>query len=634
MVKRKQGSTAGSSDMKDVCVQTDFVPELKSHALTIDKAVAVKDAERKLAGVYSGLLTYEPQEIHEPKVKFIEDKKTAPILLQADKVLQVDKIASGPSAGFNFLDKVDQKIEEVRQHEDGGSAQVVKSINFGSEAKKPSLLGKEEAVKEPTLSFKALDNKTETASSSKPVSTNETSKPSFNFGVSKDSASKPEQPSLFSKEKESSVPSFNFGGSKSAETPSFNFGAKTLASSAVPSGTTSTEKKSEAAAGFSSGVSKPEEKKDATLFGSVKPDGQKEASTFSLTSKAEEKKGTTLFNFGTKTEDKIPPTTSSTFGINPEEKKTSPPTFAFGSKPDDKKEPTPAFTFGSKPDDKKEPTPTFAFGSKPDDKKESTPTFSFASKPQESKSAFNFAATTSDKREPSPFSGGSNTSKEPTPFAFGAPQDDRKRKQSPFSVESATDGKNTGPTSLFGNAANAFNFGGSSAGNTTNEDTSQPQTKKPAAIFGATTSTGTSAFNFAGASSTSNTASAFNFGGSQPQNPASVFGQSNNNNSAFQFGGATANSSAPGSAFGGSGSVTPAFGGTPQPSMPQAQAQAPQFNTQGNVNFNFAGANTDPSSVFGTVNQDAFATSTPGASTPTPRAVQGRKIAQMRQRRR
>ncbi|ODV73002.1 uncharacterized protein CYBJADRAFT_162887 [Cyberlindnera jadinii NRRL Y-1542] len=423
MVKRKQGSTASSSDMKDVCVQTDFVPELKSHTLTIDKSVAVKDAERKLAGVYSGLLTYEPQEIHEPKVKFIEDKKTAPILLQADKVLQVDKIASGPSAGFNFLDKVDQKIEEVRQHEDGGSAQVVKSINFGSEAKKPSLFGKEEAVKEPTLSFKALDNKTETASSSKPVSINETSKPSFNFGVSKDSTSKPEQPSLFSKEKESSVPSFNFGGSKSAETPSFNFGAKTLASSAVPSGTTSTEKKSEAAAGFSSGVSKPEEKKDATLFGSVKPDGQKEASTFS-------------------------------------------------------------------------------------------------------------------------------------------------------------------------------------------------------------------AFNFAGASSTSNTASAFNFGGSQPQNPASVFGQSNNNNSAFQFGGATANSSAPGSAFGGSGSVTPAFGGTPQPSMPQAQAQAPQFNTQGNVNFNFAGANTDPSSVFGTVNQGAFATSTPGASTPTPRAVQGRKIAQMRQRRR
>lgn len=718
--RSKQVTQARVTNYKDVSVQTDNVPTLTSHAVVLDKFMAVKDAERKLAGVYSGQLTYEPEEIHEHKVRFIENKKSDP-LLRSEKVVQRDKIASGPSAGFNFLDKVEKRIGAIEESAPAPVESVIEPAKplFGFDMKK--------AEDKPVMSFGSKQE-----SKDKP-------KPSFDFG------SKPEEKEQPAKK---TVP-FSFGPASSTDkkdTPSFNlaskpeekeftsslFGEKKNQAPAFTLGSTSeeknTDKPAQKPAAFNFSAPPKTDDKPSLLFGSGQP----------ATDKADKP---TLFNFGAKITEKKDDKPSMLFGTTTaastslfeglkdvEKKESVPshasldgppikkaaPSFNFGASPtEEKKETTSSFNFSSQPEEKKKPA-AFTFGSAPAESKETTP-FSFGSQPPESKEptpfTFSGASTTTEKKEPAPFTFGSNTdtkestpvtgftfgskpvetapttsnlfgatskeptpastaqfnfgskptekkvqplfgsapaSKEPTPFSFGN-KPEEKKEGAPFSFGSpapSTFGAKpteTSKPSVFGNAATDFSFSGSSAQSST-PLFSKPTQPATIAGFGATaptTNTASGGFSFGSSKPAAPASTAFSFGGaSRPQNPSSVFGApsapsggfgqpaNGGASSAFAFGSQQTQAST--SAFGG-GSATPAFGGTPQP-------QAPQFNTQGNVNFNFAGAggSADPSSIFGAINgSNGFATSTPGmpqAQTPTPR-VATRKIAQPRRRR-
>jgi hypothetical protein len=726
------------------------VPVLESRP-AVDKLIALKDAERKVAGVFSGQLTYEPQEVHEHKIRFLEDKKSDPIL-RSEKVIQSDNLSKGPSAGFNFLEKVEKKIEEI-----GDFSTSVKppDLLFGLNEKLTSV----NKADQPVLSFGAKENETKSSFSfnnnitqskvpaSLPLNGEknpEENKPSISLG------------STMEDKKDTTTPAFNFRSKpelKNAAVPALNFGAPrtTDISSVPPAGfavekkddmpafnLVSTTKKKDENASFTFGSQTDDKtnKKPTLNFGATTGPSQDTSSATSLlgekkdagsslfgnkesapsfkvgsTSKPEEKKAVPSFNFDSKPDEIKTGAPSFSFGTKLEEnKENKPSTFSFGSKPEkptsqlsfgsksEEKKATSSFTFGSTAEKKepsgesKAPTP-FVFGA-PSEKKESTTAFASTTEKKESAPTLGFESTT-EKKVTTPFSFGTTTEKrqttptfsfgsavekkdavsvfgagstnddknEPTPFLFGS-QAQNKKEPSPFSTGSAPR-KEPASSSQFNFGAGTSAFSSKPANKRSvfdaSNDDSAVQSSTP--IFSktsaqpATSTMGfgapatSSAFNFGAATSkptpfgqhdpakaaTANPVS-FNFGknsqtqnptsvfGAQPQNPSSVFGQQNNappvSGSAFQFG-----STAPVSGFGSTGSNTPAFGGTPQP-------QVPQFNNQSNVNFNFSGP-VDPSSVFGGVNAgNSFATSTPAVtSTPTPR-VAGRKIAQMRQRRR
>jgi hypothetical protein len=629
------------------------VPVLESRP-AVDKLIALKDAERKVAGVFSGQLTYEPQEVHEHKIKFLEDKKSDPILC-SDKVIQSDNLSTGPSAGFNFLEKVEKKIEEI---EDFSSNAKPPGLSFGLDEK----LTSGNKVDQPVLSFSAKENEAKSSFSLSNKITQSKIPASLSLNGEKNPEENKPLMSLGStkeEKKDITTPAFNFGSKqeqKTAEVPALNFGApRTTGTSSVPPSGFAVEKKDDipafnlvsttkkndentpfkfgsltddktnkkppfsfgAATGpsqdTSSATSLSGEKKDAdsSLFGN-----KESVSSFNVgsTSKPEEKKAVPSFNFDSKPDEYKTGAPSFSFGTKLEEnKENKPSTFSFGSRPE---KPTSQFLFGSKPEEKNA-TSSFTFGSTaekkepsgeskapkpfvfgaPSEKKESTPTFAFGSttEKKESAASLGFGSTTEKK--------------ETTPFSFGSTAE--KKETSPFSFGTTTEKKQTTPTFSFGSAVEKKDavsvFGAGSTNDDKKEPTpflfgSQAQNKKEPSPF----STGSAPSKEAASSSQ------FNFGGntsafgSKPANKRSAFDASNDD-SAVQsstpiFSKTSAQPAATTMGFGAPATSSAFnFGAATSKPTPFGQHDAAKPATANPVSFDF-GKNSqtqNPTSVFG-----------------------------------
>lgn len=497
----------------------------------------------------------------------------------------------------------------------------------------------------PGFSFggaKATEEKKETAPSfsfgnAKPT---ETPKPAFSFGATKDAEEPPKTPSLlFGVDTKKSEPGTGLFGLKPAEerktteekkeeTPKVSFGTTT------PS--FSFEKK-EPAPAFSFGQSEAPKFSFGRLSGETKDGSKTEAATEAPKTPA----------FGSISSTPAP-------GANEDKGKEEAPKFSFG-----KSESTPSFSFATKPEDKKElseppkfsfgqttvpstetktetkpVTPSFSFGK--DTQKETTPVFSFSSKEttpkplfgtdNSAKPAFSFGNLTAPSTL-APFSFGNSktpeASKPAAPgFSFGltATADPAQifggggaapafnfsapKELSPFGQSAAKGAANFGGAttpsfggattpSFGGNTSAPFSFGGAN-----NLAAPTPQTGAANSAFGSRVGTPTSAPGFSQAQSM--------------PNPASVFGAPNGQTPGFSF---SANNG---------GNTTPGFG---------ARMTNPGFGAgpAGPGSFGLASRENTPP-VFG--GAPGFNGQTPGQLFTPPLAAKGRKIAQMRPRKR
>lgn len=520
-------------------------------------------------------------------------------------------------------------------------------------------------------------------------------KPRFSFGKSNESAnstigdaSKNEAPLFSFGEKKETTPLFSFGGNeKKADTPlfdsakkdapTFNFGgaekkdnaslfklgsAATTESAPFKVGETSESKEAskegqkEDTPKFSFGSSSTKDstpsfsfgpKSDETKLNEKKPEAPalSTAPKFSFEKpKSEEPQNTTeapKFSFGaTKSEEPQGSTEAPkfSFGATKSEEpqnSTEAPKFSFGTT----KSVSPSFTFGTS-----KPGETSFGGAKADTAKESTPVFSVSSKETTpkpfvfgepaAKPSFNFGSTQT------PAFGGD--SKNASTFSFGKPE-------TPLIGGPNENAAAPTPAFSFGLAATAdpaLIFGAS-----------KPATQAPA--FGGPSAGGSTSFNFgatqapafggpSGAFGGPNPASAFNFGANTnlaaPQPTQSPFAALANTSSVFGSRGSTPG--APGNnTFGqpGAGMANPAsvFGANPTQSSGGfgigTNGPQNQFNSApGSLG---AGSRENTPPVFGAGAPPPGAPGAPGAFGPAqlftpPLAMKGRRIAQMRPRRR
>ncbi|SGZ54256.1 CIC11C00000004127 [Sungouiella intermedia] len=478
-----------------------------------------------------------------------------------------------------------------------GEKKEAPKFSFGEKKEEPKFSGEKEEPKfsgekeEPKFSF---GDKKEAPTFSFGKKTGESKLPS---GEKKD------LPSLsFGKvDSAPSTPSFSFGDKK-PDTPAFNFGSKTETkghTSEEGSVTTANTKDSEGpktpATSISFGSSAPASEQNVQLGlkrgHNDEPDTKRTRPGASST-------------FGSKSTTEIPKFLFSTTGaavpsglsfdsVDGKKDNSEPPNFSFGQTVGNKTETnTPAFSFGNKE------APSFNFGQKGGDvAKETTSVFSFSSKettpkPQtESKPAFSF--------------GNAPASSSSAQISFGKPsasQPAQAMKPSFSFGSSAT----ADPALIFGGGAQApgFNF-------------SAPATKPGESAFGS------SSTSFGAAPTTP-----FSFGNSNAlaaPTPQSV-----------PFGGAF------GGANGISATPTPGFGQNSQMPNPASvfgggnAGQTPGFSfSSGNFNsapgsFGLASRENTPP-VFG---GNPAMGQVPGQPFTPPLAKQGRKIAQMRPRKR
>lgn len=592
------------------------------------------------------------KETSTPAFSFSSNKDTSKPAFSFGGKPNVEKSeSSGPSlfgskpetskpSGFSFGSKPTEDVKEKPTPAfsfgaNGGDKETVTSSS-GTEQAKPAFSFGATSGDKPSFSF-----------GSKPATESETKakeegpKPTFSFGNT-------------SQEKEKSAPAFSFGTSKvesneiNGSKPTFSFGTKTEDS-----------KDTKDKPSFNFGGKSDDSAKPSFNF-ETKPSESTEKPAFSFGAKPAEKSDAAkpAFSFGASS------TSNTLFGAstaNKEETKEDQPrpfSLENSEEPDDgpRKKRT-AFNLGSG-----DTKPTINFGSStsaPAEKPANGSLFGDATKP----AGFNFGASSENKSE---------TEKKPTfsfgqtakpSFSFGAPSTTQPASSTPVTEK---------PSFSFGNAATttqdnkpSFGFGNNATGSTA---------AKPLGFnFGADATKTTSGF---GASTETKPSTNFSFGaGGATPTPASVFGQASGaqaSSTPFNFGTTTQpafgnNTQQPNtnSAF---GSAANAFGNN-------TPAAKPSFASGSSVNFNFANNNGNPAAVFGGQQQSTpfgapqapstgfgfgaaqppafggatntpFGGAAPGATpfgspapgTPTQVAPQsrvpGRRIAQMRQRRR
>lgn len=462
--------------------------------------------------------------------------------------------------------------------------------------------------------------------------------PAFTFGV-RETLSSAQQPAALSSlvdAAKSDAPKFSFGA-EAKPSPKFSFGAP--AKSNESSGTTVGDLEKSSGPKYSFGASKP-------------PQPSTDTPKFSF--------GAPGLSTGALADVKLADAPKFSFGPKPAEAPKDP---LVDAKPTDTAKPAdaPKFSFGVNPTS----SPKFSFGAKPADapkvsleaaKSTEAPTFSFGSAPKATP-AFSFGSSTAEPKpaNPAPSLFGSST---PTP--------------STTATGDAANGAST-PAFIFGSDASAakptsqpaFSFGAAPAKDGTitsaaaKSEAPKPFTfgLKPStpanAMVSAPVSSAPSAVNFGAV----NTSKSFNFGSSSAPAPLSKLGTPQP--PAFSFGGSPAplapfGTPAPALAFGGTSTgfgAQPAFllgGAKPaQPllsqSNPNSREASPAFHfnqapptavssgfPQGSIqpllvpNINFAGATSDPASI--------FLSTTPPPTTGTP--PMRRKMAQPRSRRR
>lgn len=486
-----------------------------------------------------------------------------------------------------------------------------KKDTSGEKKDSSSLFGEKKTV--PKISFGGTKSSTPAFSFGK-LDTEKEPTPAFTFDEGKETPTKTDAP-LFGKSE-----------SKDSTTPAFIFGK--------PAATSSSSQKDEAPK-FSFGKTQEAPK----LFGETKEAEKAETPKFSFG----EKNGAPKFSFGEKTD-----APKLSFG-----EKTDAPKFSFGEKKD-----APKFSFGEKselpkinfgtPAEKTEPPALqlgknkrlfadsennelkkFSFGEKKDD----APKFSFGTTP-----AFSFGAQKAENssgKEATPAF--SFSSKETTPklfdvgaakqgLNFGQSEVSKSNSVPSFSLSKAKattadaqpkpafsfgQTSTVDPSSIFGGASQpafnsapkvgegfSFNAGSTLSGASRSATPSTFGFGAPAGIAAPTPSNGAFGFNSNNGFGGDATPNVSSFGSPLP-NPASVFGATNTGQPA------------PGFSFGGNN------GAAPFASAPGSFGLASRENTPPVFGANPAFNNTAPGQLF----------------TP-PLAMNGRKIAQMRSRRR
>lgn len=504
-------------------------------------------------------------------------------------------------------------------------------ITFGASKEKPSISfgAKPESAKETTPSFSFGPK-----GSSEPLGS-----PAFSFGKAKSN-----EPSLSNV---AELPKFSFGSKKDEEkpatTPKFSFGQKND-EAIVPAGEKDAPKP---LFGVKNGdLTKVPEASSSISFGEKKQDTPK--LTFGTLTEApklsfgttDTKEDATKITFGSTPSATITPSNKRTHGTNDEDKTeeatkkfsfgatTDAPKFSFGAKPaeasstifgqtpkTDTKPATeaPKFSFGNK-----ESTPSFSFGQNAaGDAKEATPAFSFSSKESTpkpflfgstdaAKPAFSFgAAQPAEAAKPAFSFGKTETPEVPKPaFTFGqtasadpalifggssnAPQPSFGLNTEPTPFKLGAPAQKVGEGFTFGGANSAFGSASRSA------TPSNPTFNVSAPASSANLTAPTSNFAFgANNSFAGNSTSPFGQNQQMP-NPATVFGGNTAQPAPFTFGGAGAPFSAPGS-----------FGLASRENTPPVFGGQPAINGQA-----------------------------PGQPFTPPLAMQGRKIAHMRNRKR
>lgn len=455
--------------------------------------------------------------------------------------------------------------------------------------------------------------------------TKDTSLPKFSFGSTS-------APKLFGDQaKESSTPKISFGdGSKASSTTKFSFGDQSKESS-TPKISFGGEAKESTTPKFSFGGSSQKadaESNDAPKFsfGESKPNEQKDSSKVPA------------FSFEKKAATEAPK-----FSFEKKEN-TEPPSFAFGN--NDKKE-APKFSFGQSERNASEP-PKFSFGQKTETTKpaanELAPKFLFGNEKSD-KPLFGFGGAgekTSTSLAP--------TTKENTPaFSFSSKETTPKPAATPGLALGNSAPTTTAP-SFSGNAQptnSGFSFG-------------QTALVDPAQIFGGGNNAPQPAFNF----NVSKESTPFKFGAPAPpksdgfnfsNNVTSTFGASRSATPSAGFGFGSNNNgniAAPAPQLGTFGAnPNPGFGSTPAGGNTFGQTSAtPGFGGSGPANGGFSfsanalgsatGFNSAPGS-FGLASRENTPPvnfgqpgSAPGQPFTPPLAMQGRKIAQMRPRKR
>lgn len=590
------------------------------------------------------------------------------------------KPSVGPSLGFKLdINKSHlQSLVQERKNDDESveKAYTEEPVEKAYTGKKGSLFGSKEnensTSRGPLFGSKANEDST----SRGPLFGDKETKKPFSFGAPKDDKEKsvPETKATFSfgAKKETSEPpkpkpAFSFGSKKEDSEqpkplPAFSFGAK-KDDSDEPSAKRS---RAPEPPKFSFGQSEPKEAPKETP-----KETTKEPPKFSFGQseppKDETEKKAPVFSFGAKNDDKKLESLVSKplFSFGGTDGKTEAPKFSFGEKKE-----APKFSFGEKEPPKislgeKEP-PKFSFGEKEPpkislgEKKESTP-FSFGSKASTpgtsgvgEKPKFSFGNTQAPTlgNKPSGFSFGNTPNPgAPTP---GAPK----------------------PAFSFGQSASidpALIFGASAPPSTGAPTSTQPATGSPAGLgasggpggpfskastpFGSGgVGGGVAPFTFGssgspapapGAPPSAGPVAPFGNNIAAPQ-PTATFGQQPPTNNAFSrgstpgFGGGAGGGSAPGGPagfgapqpafnFGGAGGSAGGGGfqfGASQPAGPSGFNSAPGSLAAGSRE------NTPP--VFGGTPGPFNASQQPQPGQPftPPLAMQGRKIAQMRPRRR
>lgn len=540
----------------------------------------------------------------------------------------------------------------------------------------------------PTFSFGSKPESqkapTSTLFGSKPEASNSeetkgAAKPTFSFGNNSSEA-----PSLFPKDKkqDEAKPALSFGSTSTTINPAFNFAPKKVES-------TEKEQSKQKTPALSFGGALSSTAAPVPLFGGKKLDDNSSKPSFNFGAKATEntKEQTSSLFENKPAQSNAKP--SFAFGEKPKEASEK-PVFSFGTNADPKNEVSkPSFSIGAPANgflgtEKKDDKP--ATEGEPENKK---PAFNFAPAASSSKPTINFGSSTSvEASKPS-----LGSFFKPSGFNFGAPSTTETKEEPAPKKTAFSLGESSKP--LFGSSSTpttekpAFSFSPAPPAPATQSTTSTAQENKPTFGFGNSTAAAPSkplGFNFgqttkpelnpknSGPTATTNSISAFNFnaGGSTPA-PASVFGQppaAQASSTPFNFGGAAK------PPFQGDAQQSTAFASGSTPFGNNSPAVNPSFATGNNVSFNFGasnGASSTPAAIFGQPQQPAFGSNQPqqpstgfnfggaqppafgGASTPfggassqfgspavgtpgTPSQQQsrvpGRKIAQMRTRRR
>jgi nucleoporin NUP1 len=532
--------------------------------------------------------------------------------------------------------------EPTKRPREDSLVPALPKFHFGAKAP-------ESALDAPSIQFgqpeKPLSGPGNTATAKPPA-------PAFTFGTKPQSLPTVQPPAglgSLADAAKTDAPKFSFGTDPAKPSPKFSFGAP--AKSNESSGLSIGDLEKSSGPKFSFGASEPSKPSTGTpkfLFGAA------DLSTGALAD-AKLAADTPKFSFGVKPADapKVPledakPADSAKISFG-DGKPADAPNNSFGAKPAN----APKFSFGAKPAD----APKVPID---DTKSTNSPNFSFGSAPPKPTPAFSFGTSTAEPKPatPAPSLFGSST---PTPsttatgdaakgastpaFAFGSDASAAKPASQPAFSFGTAPAKDATPT---------FSVGG--------EKSEPPGLPKPFtfglkpstpanAMASAPVSSAPSAINFGAA----NTNKSFSFGSSSA--PAPFAKLETPQPPAFSFGGSPAplapfGSPAAALAFGGTSTgfgAQPAFllGKPAQPlisqSNPNSREASPAFNfnqtpptavsagfTQGSIqpllvpNINFAGATSDPASI--------FLSTTPPPTTGTP--PMRRKMAQPRSRRR